>query len=98
MKNKLEGEEMSHVQNDRNLFGDFLLKCRAKRGWSLCEVEQQVGITPSYLHRLEQGKRRNPTVRLVESLATVYDVHVTTLVDLILLDQEEEKDEEKDEE
>jgi transcriptional regulator with XRE-family HTH domain len=91
LKTRLEGEDMSHVQNDRNLFGDFLLKCRARRGWSLCEVEQQVGITSSYLHRLEQGKRRNPTVRLVHSLAIVYGVQVTMLIDLILLEQEEEK-------
>ncbi len=93
-KTRLEGEDMSNVQNDRSLFGEFLLKCRMKNGWSLCDVEQQAGITPSYLHRLEQGKRRNPTMRLIHSLAVVYSVQVTTLFDLLLLDQGGEQDEE----
>ncbi|PMC35740.1 hypothetical protein CJ195_18350 [Bacillus sp. UMB0899] len=85
---------MNNVQNDRGLFGEFLLKCRIRKGWSLCDVEQQAGITPSYLHRLEQGKRRNPTMRLIHSLAVVYSVQVTTLVDLLLLDQGGEHGEE----
>lgn len=85
---------MNNVQNDRSLFGEFLLKCRMKNGWSLCDVEKRVSITPSYLHRLEQGKRKNPTMRLVHSLAVVYSVQVTTLVDLLLMDQGEEQDEE----
>lgn len=86
---------MAKVQSDKSLFGEFLLKCRVKNGWSLCDVEQQVGITPSYLHRLEQGKRRNPTMRLVHSLAVAYSVQVTTLVDLLLLDQGGKQDEER---
>jgi transcriptional regulator with XRE-family HTH domain len=94
-KTRLEGEEMNNVQNDRSLFGEFLLRCRTRKGWSLCEVEQQSGgITPSYLHRLEQGKRRNPTMRLIHSLAVVYSVQVTTLVDLLLMDQGGEQGEE----
>ena len=85
---------MNKLQNDRSLFGEFLLKCRMRNNWSLCDVEQQAGITPSYLHRLEQGKRRNPTMKLIHSLALAYSVQVTTLVDLLILDQGGELDEE----
>lgn len=86
---------MNKLQNDRGLFGEFLLKCRLKKGCSLYEVEQQTGITRSYIHRLEQGKRKNPTMRLVHSLAVLYSVQVTTLLDLLLLDQGGEQDEER---
>lgn len=78
---------MSIVQADGNLFGTFLMTCRAKNGWSLCDVEQRIGINPSYLNRLERGKRRNPSVILVQALAVAYSVQVTTLIDLLLLDQ-----------
>ncbi|RDU37285.1 XRE family transcriptional regulator [Neobacillus piezotolerans] len=82
---------MSIVQVDKNLFGTFLRTCRAKNGWSLCDVKQRTGINPSYLNRLERGKRRNPSVILVQSLAVAYSVQVTTLIDLLLLDKGEEQ-------
>lgn len=82
---------MSALSDGNTVLGAFLLKSRMKFGWSLCELEKKTGITPSYLNRLEKGARKNPTVSIVHALAKAYGIEVTTLVDLVLLEQKGEK-------
>lgn len=83
---------MDIVSNQKTILGEFLLKLRLKKGWSLCDLEKETGFTASYLHRLEKGVRKNPTVTIVHALAKAYSVEVATLIDLVLLEQDEEKD------
>lgn len=84
---------MSAVPIQKTIFGAYLLKLRLKKGWTLCELEKETGITASYLNRMERGERQNPTVSIVNALAKAYSVEVATLIDLVLLEQEEDNDE-----
>lgn len=68
------------------------MKSRLKKGWTLCDLEKETGITASYLNRMERGERRSPTVSTVYALAKAYSVEAATLIDLILLEHEEKKD------
>ncbi|MDF2065096.1 helix-turn-helix transcriptional regulator [Bacillus sp. Cr_A10] len=85
---------MSTISNQKTIFGTFLLKLRFKKRWTLSDLEKETGITASYLNRLENGERKNPTVIVVYALASAYNVELKTMVDLIMLDRQEEKIEE----
>ncbi|WP_445489838.1 helix-turn-helix domain-containing protein [Niallia sp. 03133] len=81
---------MGTISDQKTIFGAFILKLRLKKSWSLCDLEKETGITASYLNRLERGERKNPTIMVVNALASAYNVELKTMVDLILLEREEE--------
>lgn len=53
---------MSNYNEKR--FANFVKKAREKQGMSLQELENQTGISASYIFRLEKGQRKNPTMRI----------------------------------
>lgn len=52
-----------------NDFADYLKNLRQEKGYSLRELEQVSGVTASYIHRLETGERKTPSVPIAEKLA-----------------------------
>ncbi|WP_185806950.1 helix-turn-helix domain-containing protein [Bacillus sp. HMF5848] len=79
---------------DRSIFAEFLLDSRLEKGWSLRDLEIATeGISPSYLHRLEKGLKKNPSVLTLNALAKAYEVDLIDLIELVLRDQKERNDE-----
>lgn len=59
--------------------GDLLRKYRKEKGCTLQDVADAVGCSPSYLHRLENSDRKNPSINMAAKLAMFYDVDVSLL-------------------
>ena len=61
-------------------FGDYLRNLRVEKRLSLREVEQQAGVSNSYLGLIERGQRPIPGADILKKLAPVYDVPVRDLL------------------
>ena len=61
-------------------FGDYLRNLRVEKRLSLREVEQQSGVSNSYLGLIERGQRPIPGADILKKLAPVYDVPVRDLL------------------
>lgn len=59
------------IEND---FGAWIKQLRLDQGYSLKELETISGVTASYIHRLETGARKTPSIPIAEKLATALGV------------------------
>jgi len=59
-----------------NCFRDL----RESKNLSLRDVEKKTGISNGYLSQLESGKVSSPSIQIVMSLATFYEVDIGWLV------------------
>jgi Predicted transcriptional regulators len=50
-------------------FGGWIRQLREAKGYSLKELERITGVTASYIHRIETGTRKTPSVQYLEKLA-----------------------------
>jgi len=60
--------------------GQNVRRLREKEGWSQEDYADRAGIHRTYVSDIERG-RRNPTVTLVEKLASPFQVSPGTLLD-----------------
>jgi len=66
-------EIMSEKSNIKS-FGDLIKKLRDERNLSLQDVANAVGISASYICRLEKNERRNPSLYIVDKLASFFEI------------------------
>lgn len=59
------------VEND---FGSWIKQLRKAKGYSLKDLENASGVTASYIHRLESGSRKTPSIPVTENLALALGV------------------------
>jgi HTH-type transcriptional regulator, competence development regulator len=62
--------------------GELLRETRAKKGWSLREVEEKTGIHNAHLSQIESGAIGRPAPNLLFTLAAVYDLRYDELMRL----------------
>lgn len=62
------------------MLGKNLRALRRQKGISLFKVALATGITDRYLQRVEVGKHTNPTLAVLEKLATFFNVSIDELV------------------
>lgn len=60
--------------------GKYVKYQRQKRGLSLNEFAEQVGITPSFLYRLESGSYKSVKFSVIEKLAQAFEIPVITFL------------------
>lgn len=65
-----------------NKLGVFLKEKRLEKQLSLKDVELEAGITASYLSRIEQGSRSNPSLIIIKKLSDFYGVEEKTIIAL----------------
>ena len=58
---------------------DNLKRLRKKQGWSQTQLAKQIGSHLSHVNRIETGKY-NPSLDVVQQLASVFDVSIDYLV------------------
>ncbi len=60
--------------------GKYVKYQREKRGLSLNEFADQVGITPSFLYRLESGTYKSVKFSIIEQLAQAFEMPVISFL------------------
>lgn len=63
---------------ERNV-AETLKELRKEKGYTLQKVADAIGCSPSYLHRLENSSRKNPSMRVVTQLAEFYDADMALI-------------------
>ncbi len=63
-----------------NCFGNYIRFTRKRKGLSLSEVSQASGISISYLNRMENGKRKAPSIPILKQLSNALEI---TIMDLM---------------
>lgn len=71
-KIKLFKNRLNRVIEDD--FGSWIKQLRKAKGYSLKDLENASGVTASYIHRIETGARKTPSIPVAESLATALGV------------------------
>lgn len=77
-------------------FGDYLRELRKSKGLSLKDLENRTEVTASYIHRLEHGSRKTPSIPVAERLARGLDVPVKEFLSKLKLFEGESSDDNKD--
>lgn len=63
-------------------FGSIIKNRREELKLSLKQIEEQTGISPSYINRIEKGQRKAPSYRIIEQLAKALDLPVSKLTNI----------------
>ena len=72
---------MKKTSTKKYILGDFLRELREKKGVSLKEAEQAIGVSNAYISQLETGTRKKlPEPDRLRSLADYYNVTVQELL------------------
>ena len=60
---------------------DNLKKLRNRKGKSLQEVAEAVGVSKPHIWQLERGDKSNPSLELLRKLAVFYDTSISALIE-----------------
>lgn len=63
-------------------FGSMIRYLREKQGYSLKDLEDITGISPSYINRLERSTRMCPSYPIIEKLAKALNADVTEFLEI----------------
>lgn len=66
-----------------NTFGKWLESIRREREWSLAKAEKKTGVSASYIHRMENGRRGVPSFGKLRELASGYDIPFDRVVAMV---------------
>jgi transcriptional regulator with XRE-family HTH domain len=70
------------MQNKENLtLGEFIKRLRDEKGATLGEVEEKTGLSRSYINRLENLSRTNPTLDSVSRLVQFFGIPFSTIAE-----------------
>ena len=87
------------MQEKSNItLADILRILKEERGVSLSKIQIETGLSKSYLSRLANGSRNNPSLQVLSQLAEFFDTDVSSLLkDIVIVDNDEEEQEDKQE-
>jgi transcriptional regulator with XRE-family HTH domain len=57
------------VETEKTSLSNVLKSTRLNKNMSLSVIAKYTGISPSYLHRLEIGERKQPSVQAIAKIA-----------------------------
>lgn len=69
----MDDELLTRMQMELSRVGGRLRALRKERGWRLEDLSERVGISRSYLSRIESGERE-PSIAALFAVAAAYDV------------------------
>ncbi|HAT4128295.1 helix-turn-helix transcriptional regulator [Clostridium perfringens] len=64
--------------------GKLFKESRIKNGLTLQDVSIKTGISQSYISRIENNFRKEPSVKVVKSLSDVYELDFYKVIELML--------------
>jgi XRE family transcriptional regulator of biofilm formation len=62
------------------MIGNNIAALRKVRGFTLCKLSERTGISKSYLSNIERNLKQNPSIHIMEKIASVLDVDLKTLL------------------
>ena len=69
----------TNIKGERSI-AQVLKEERLANELTLQEVADAIGCSPSYLHRLENSSRKNPSMNMVQKLAEFYQMEIDQLL------------------
>lgn len=75
---------------DYNNLGEYLKCIRKAKGLSLKEIQEKTEISSSYINRLENGSRINPSMETLIRLGKFYEIPPETLIKISGFNSNEE--------
>jgi XRE family transcriptional regulator of biofilm formation len=70
------------------MIGNNISALRKLRGFTLSKLSERTGISKSYLSNIERNLKQNPSIHVMEKIATVLDVDLKTLLKIAAADGE----------
>ena len=67
-----------------NYLGEYIKRLRIGQGLRLKDVSKRSEVSPSYLNRIENGRRITPSIAVMKRLADTYDVSTLVLLKMTL--------------
>lgn len=62
------------------MIGNNISAIRKQRGFTLSELSERTGISKSYLSNIERNLKQNPSIHVMEKIASVLKVDLKTLL------------------
>ncbi|OKL36556.1 helix-turn-helix domain-containing protein [Domibacillus mangrovi] len=62
------------------MIGEIIQKIRKKKGITLSELADRANMSKSYLSNIERNVNQNPSIQVMEKLASVLEVDLHTLL------------------
>ncbi len=62
------------------MIGNNISSIRKQRGFTLSELSERTGISKSYLSNIERNLKQNPSIHVMEKIASVLKVDLKTLL------------------
>lgn len=62
------------------MIGKKIAEIRRKRGMSLSELAERANVSKSYISGLERSINENPSIQVINRIADILEVNVTTLI------------------
>ena len=70
------------MQNKENVsLGEFIRELRKSKGVSLGEMEEKTGLSRSYINRLENQSRQNPTLDSIARIVQYFGIPFSTIAE-----------------
>lgn len=67
-----------------NYLGEYIKGLRKGQGLRLKDVSERSKVSPSYLNRIENGRRITPSIAVMKRLADTYDISTLELLQMAL--------------
>jgi XRE family transcriptional regulator of biofilm formation len=72
--------QKASLWSDKNMIGKNISNIRKQRGFTLSELSERTGISKSYLSNIERSLKQNPSIHVMERIASVLNVDLKTLL------------------
>lgn len=80
--------KLNTTEKTDNELGIFLKSERNKKKLSLEKVAKAIGVSASYIHRLENGDRKNPSIAVLEQLCEFFSLNPQKVLKMAGLSKE----------
>lgn len=64
------------------MIGKNIYNLRKQKGYTLSELAERAGVSKSYLSSIERDLKQNPSIQVVEKVASVFEVDLETLLNM----------------
>lgn len=71
---KTSVEDIKYMRDENMELGDFIKKRREQLKLSRNELAIKIGVSHTEIHRIEKGERKNPSVKILFSLADALEI------------------------
>lgn len=69
------------------LFGEVIRELRIQKNMSLDELSNITNVSKSYLYRLEQNQRNNPTIYVINRLSNALELDIKAMEKLLVTEE-----------